>query len=156
MEVSIGIVHAGEAPHGLITFQLAEDVRCPLASKKLVPEGSLTDEDIAGLPLIHVEGLPGWEDYFELGGLARSRLTGVLDFSDSDAALAEAGLGVILASLALAEASIDRRSLVPISSRTFDTGRSWIALTNAGELENRYTASVWRWLERVAAISHSH
>ena len=158
MEVSIGIVHANEPPPGLSAIRLAEDVRCPLASKTLVPEGSLTDEEIAGLPLIHDEGLPGWEDYFELGGLTRSRLPGVLDFSDSDAALAaaEAGHGVVLASLALGQAAIDQGNLVPVSSRTIDTRKSWIAVTNAGELGNPYTASVWRWLASVAAISHSH
>ncbi len=155
MEVSIGIVYASEAANGLMSFRLAKDVRCPLASKDLVSGGRLADEEIAGLPLIHDEGLPGWEDYFEQGGLVRSRLPGVIDFSDSDAALAaaEAGHGVVLASLALAQAAIDRGSLVAVGSRTIDTAKSWFAVTNAGELDNPYTASVWRWLERVVAGS---
>jgi LysR family transcriptional regulator, glycine cleavage system transcriptional activator len=148
MEVSIGIVHASEAPQGLLSIRLAKDVRCPLASKTLVPNGPLTDEEIAALPLIHDEGLPGWEDYFEQGGLARARLPGVLDFSDGDAALAaaEAGHGVALGSLALAERAIENGSLVPVSSRTMGSGESWFAVTNAGELENSHTASVWRWM----------
>jgi LysR family transcriptional regulator, glycine cleavage system transcriptional activator len=152
MEVSIGIVHANEPPPGLSAIRLAEDVRCLLASKALVPEGPLTDEQIAALPLIHDEGFPGWEDYFGQGGLARLIRPSVLDFSDSDTALAaaEAGHGVVLASLALAQAAIDQGSLVPVSSRTIDTGKSWFAVTNAGELENPHTASVWRWLERAA------
>jgi LysR family transcriptional regulator, glycine cleavage system transcriptional activator len=153
MEVSIGIVHASEAPQSLTSIRLAEDVRCPLASKTLVPSGLLTDEEIAALPLIHDEGLPGWEDYFERGGLTRSRLPGVLDFSDSDVALAaaEAGLGVVLASLALAEEELENGRLVAVGSRNLNTGKAWIAVTNAGELENLHTAAVWRWMEGVGA-----
>ncbi len=149
MEVSIGIVHAGEAPPGLLSIRLAEDVRCPLASKNFAPDRMLTDTEIAALPLIHDEGLPGWEDYFEQGELARSRLPGVLDFSDSDAALmaAEAGLGVALASLALAQEAIEEGRLVPVSSHRMNSGKSWFAVTNAEELENPHTASVWRWFE---------
>ncbi len=152
MEVSIGIVHAAEAPLGLVAVRLAEDVRHPLASKTLVSSGMMTDAEIAALPLIHDEGMPGWEDYFEQGGLARSRLPGVLDFSDSDAALAaaEAGLGVALASLALAEAALEKGSLVSVSARALAAGKTWFAVTNARELENAHTASVWRWLEVLA------
>jgi LysR family transcriptional regulator, glycine cleavage system transcriptional activator len=152
VEVSIGIVHAAEAPQGLVSVRLAEDVRRPFASKTLVPSGPLTDEEIAALPLIHDEGLPGWEDYFNQGGLARARPPGVLDFSDSDAALktAEAGLGVVLASLALAQTAIEDGRLAPIGARALSSGKSWFAMTNAGELENPHTAAVWRWMEGVA------
>jgi LysR family glycine cleavage system transcriptional activator len=150
MEVSIGIVYGGEAPQGLMAIRLAEDVRCPLAAKTLVSNGLLTDTEVAALPLIHDEGLPGWEDYFEQGGVARSRLPGVLDFSDSDAALAaaEAGHGVALASLALAEAALEEGKLVPVSPRALTSGKYWFAVTNAGELENAHTSAVWRWMER--------
>jgi LysR family transcriptional regulator, glycine cleavage system transcriptional activator len=149
MEVSIGILYASEAPPGILSIRLAEDVRCPLASKSLVANSPLTDTEIAALPLIHDEGLPGWEDFFEQGGLARSRLPGVLDFSDSDSALAaaEAGHGVALASLALAEAALEKGGLVAVSARTLRSGKSWFAVTNAGELENPHTAAVWRWME---------
>jgi LysR family transcriptional regulator, glycine cleavage system transcriptional activator len=149
MEVSIGIVHAGEAPLGLVAVRLAEDVRCPLASRNLVSRNALLDAEIAALPLIHDEGIPGWEDYFEQGGLARSRLPGVQNFSDSDAALAaaEAGHGAVLASLALAEGAIQQGRLVQVSPRTMDAGKSWFAVTNAGELDNPHTASVWQWFE---------
>ena len=149
MEVSIGIVYANEAPQGLLSIRLEEDVRYPLASKNLVSGGMLTDAEIAALPLIHDEGLPGWEDFFGQGGLARSRLPGVLDFSDSDAALAaaEAGLGVALGSLALAEGAIEEGRLVAIGSRHLSSGKSWFAVTNAEELENPHTAGVWRWFE---------
>jgi LysR family transcriptional regulator, glycine cleavage system transcriptional activator len=153
MEVSIGIVYAADPPQGLVAIRLAEDVRCPLAAKTLVSSGPLTDTEIAALPLIHDEGLPCWEDYFEQGGLARARLPGILDFSDSDAALAaaEAGLGVALASLALAQEALEKGSLVAVSARTLRSGKSWFAVTNAGELENAHTAAVWHWLE-VAGI----
>jgi LysR family transcriptional regulator, glycine cleavage system transcriptional activator len=149
MEVSIGIVYAADPPQGLVAIRLAEDVRCPLASPNLVSGSSLPDVEIAALPLIHDEGLPGWEDYFEQGGLARSRLPGVLDFSDSDAALAaaEAGHGVALASLALAQVALEGGRLVPVSARKLDAGKSWFAVSNAEELENAHTASVWRWFE---------
>ena len=149
MEVSIGIVYASEAPQGLLSIRLAEDVRCPLASKLLAPDAPLTDEEIAALPLIHDEGLPGWEDYFEQGGQSLSRLPGVLDFSDSDAALAaaEAGHGVALASLALAQGAVGAGRVAAIGARTLNSGKSWFAVTNAGELENPHTASVWRWFE---------
>jgi LysR family transcriptional regulator, glycine cleavage system transcriptional activator len=155
MEVSIGIVHAAEAPPGLLTIRLAEDARRPFASRKLVSSGLLTDEEIAAMPLIHDEGLPGWEDYFEQGGLARARPPGVLDFSDSDAALAaaEAGLGVVLASLALAQGAIEEGRLAPIGARALGSGKSWFAVTNAGELENPHTAAVWQWMEGVAATA---
>jgi LysR family transcriptional regulator, glycine cleavage system transcriptional activator len=157
MEVSIGIVHAAESPQGLLSIPLAEDVRRPFASKTLVPGGPLTDEEIAALPLIHDEGLPGWEDYFDQGGLARARAPGVLDFSDSDSALtaAEAGLGVVLASLALAEAAIEDGRLAPISARALSLGKSWFAVTNAGELENPHTAAVWRWMEGQSSADRS-
>ena len=157
MEMSIGIVYAAEAPPGLLSIWLAEDVRCPLASRNLVSNDNPTDTEIAALPLIHDEGLPGWEDYFEQGGLARARLAGVLDFSDSDAALtaAEAGHGVALASLALAEAALEEGRLDPIGARRLNTGKAWFAVTNAGELENPHTASVWRWLERQSSDHHS-
>lgn len=153
VEVSIGIVHASNAPPGLMAIRLAEDVRCPMASRLLVSKAPLTDEEIAALPLIHDEGLPGWEDYFEQGGLARSRLPGVLDFSDSDAALAaaEAGHGVALASVALAQAALDDGTLVPVSAREIESGKSWYAVTNAEELENSHTAAVWRWLDQLSA-----
>ena len=149
MEVSIGIVYASEAPQGLLSIRLAEDVRCPLASKLPAPDAPLTDEEIAALPLIHDEGLPGWEDYFEQGGLSLSRLPGVLDFSDSDAALAaaEAGHGVALASLALAEGALEEGRLLRVGSRTLSSGKSWFAVTNAAELQNAHTASVWDWFE---------
>jgi LysR family transcriptional regulator, glycine cleavage system transcriptional activator len=152
MEVSIGIVHASEAPQGLLAIRLAEDARCPLTSTSLVSNGPITDEEIAALPLIHDEGLPGWEDYFEQGGLARSRLPGVLDFSDSDAALAaaEAGHGAVLASLALAEGALENGRLVAVGPRNLNTGKAWFAVTNAGELENTHTAAVWRWMENVS------
>ena len=155
MEVSIGIVHASEAPQGLISFRLCDDVRCPLASPLLVSKAPLTEEEIAALPLIHDEGLPGWEDYFEQGGLVRSRLPGVLDFSDSDAALAtaEAGIGVALASLALAQGALEAGRLARVGSRDLLSGKSWFAVTNAAELENPHTASVWKWLEGQAEIS---
>jgi LysR family transcriptional regulator, glycine cleavage system transcriptional activator len=147
MEVSIGIVHAGEAPQGLLSIRLAEDVRRPLASKKLVSSGPLGDTEIAALPLIHDEGLPGWEDYFEQGALARSRFPGVLDFSDGDAALAaaEAGHGAVLASLALAQGAIEEGGLAPVGGRVMDTGKSWFAVTNDAELANLHTAAVWLW-----------
>jgi LysR family transcriptional regulator, glycine cleavage system transcriptional activator len=149
MEVSIGIVHAREAPPGLFSIRLSEDLRCPLASRVLVFKAPLTDEEIAALPLIHDEGLPGWEDYFEQGGLARPRPPCVLDFSDSDAALtaAEAGLGAVLASIALAQGAIEAGGLAAVGERTLGAGKSWFAVTNAEELENLQTASVWRWLE---------
>lgn len=149
MEVSIGIVHAIEAPQGLTSIRLAEDVRRPLAARALLSKALLTDEQIAALPLIHDEGLPGWEDYFEQGGLTRSRLPGVLDFSDSDAAIAaaEAGHGAVLASLALAQGAIENGSLAPVGPRALNSGKSWFAVTNDGELENPHTAAVWRWLE---------
>jgi LysR family transcriptional regulator, glycine cleavage system transcriptional activator len=152
MEVSIGIVHAGEAPQGLLSIRLAEDVRRPLASRRLTATGPLTDAQIAALPLIHDEGLPGWEDYFEQGGLARSRLPGVLDFSDGDAALAaaEAGLGVALASLALGQKALEKGSLATVGSRSLNSGKSWYAVTNTEELENPHTEAVWRWLEIVS------
>ena len=158
MEMSIGIVYAAEAPPGLLSIWLAEDVRRPLASRNLVSNDNPTDTEIAALPLIHDEGLPGWEDYFEQGGLARARLAGVLDFSDSDAALtaAEAGHGVALASLALAEAALEEGRLDPIGARRLNTGKAWFAVTNAGELENPHTASVWRWLERQSSDHQSH
>jgi LysR family transcriptional regulator, glycine cleavage system transcriptional activator len=157
MEVSIGIVYAADPPQGLLSIRLAEDVRCPLASQNLVSSRSLKDEEIAALPLIHDEGQPGWEDYFDEGGLARARLPGVLDFSDSDAAVAaaEAGLGVALASLALARASIARGSLALVSPRALASGKSWFAVTNAGELENPHTAEVWRWFEQQASAGQS-
>lgn len=158
VEVSIGIVHASQAPHDLWSIRLAEDVRCPLASRKLVPNGPLTDDEIAALPLIHDEGSPGWEDYFEHGGLTPSRPPGVLDFSDSDAALAaaEAGHGAVLASLALAEGAIGQGRLAAIGVRTLSSGKSWFAVSSAGELKNPHTAAVWRWFEQLGDVSQTN
>ncbi len=149
IELAIGIVHAAEAPAGLMALCLEHDTRLPLASPSFASGRRLTDGEIAKLSLIHDERLPGWEHYFEVGGLGRRRPPGVLDFNDSDAALsaAEAGLGIVLASEALARPSMDQGFLVLAGLREMASGRSWFAVTREEELENRHALSVWRWLE---------
>ena len=149
MEVSIGIVYADESPAGLMSLRLAENFLSPLASEKLVAKGNWDDDVIAKFPLIYDEAAPGWEVYFEQYGLRPT--ASAIDFNDCDSALtaAEAGLGIVLGSLTLAEASIRQGYLMCVGIRKIETGKVWFAVTNASELENPYTAAVWHWLESV-------
>lgn len=150
MEMSIGIIYAVEPPPGHITLKLAQDLRQPLASPQFTNNAPLTDAEIAKLPLLHDEGHIGWETYFDQGNHTQARMAGAMHFSDSSAALtaAEAGLGVTLGSLALAEGAMKKGYLSPVNPRSLDTGKAWFAVTTDVELQNNHTAEVWRWLEQ--------
>ena len=148
MEVSIGIIHVSEPPVGLISTKITKDIRVPVAAPRLL-NGLSSDQALMTLPLLHHEQLPGWESFFESHKLARDDIASALDFSDSDAALAaaEAGLGMALASAALAERAVERGSLARVGEVELDSGRGWFAVTNAEELANAHSAGVWEWLK---------
>jgi hypothetical protein len=59
----------------------------------------------------------------------------------------------VLASLVLAQNSLEQEILAPVSARTIGVGKSWYAVTNTAELANSHTAAVWCWLEQVASGS---
>lgn len=148
MEISIGIVYAADPPTEMISMKLADDLRVPLAGSNFEYVAPLDIEILASSPLIHDEKLPGWAQFFEAHGYDALLPNSIFDFSDSDAALAaaEAGLGVVLASSTLAADALTTNRLRPVSTFSYDTKRSWFAVTTEAEQANPFTASVWQWL----------
>lgn len=153
VEVSIGIIHAREAPTDLLFMKLVDDRRAPLAAPALAENGLLGLDALAAMPLIHDEKLPGWQQFFELHGLVAPLGESAMDFSDSDAALvaAEAGLGIVLGNTILASEAIAARRLSLVSSLSIETQYGWYAVTNEAELNNPFTKMVWTWLGQQAA-----
>lgn len=153
MEISIGIIYATEPPADILSMKLADDRRMPLASLDFQCDAPMDIETLSSSPLIHDEKLPGWPQFFETHGHGAPLPNSMFDFSDSDAALmaAEAGLGVVLASTTLAADALTTTRLRPVSTLSYDTKRSWFAVTTDAELTNSYTASVWQWLAEEVA-----
>jgi LysR family transcriptional regulator, glycine cleavage system transcriptional activator len=148
MEVSIGIIYASEPPPELLSMKLADDTRVPLASFDFQCDAPMDVETLALSPLIHDEKIPGWPLFFEAYGHTTPLPNSMLDFSDSDTALgaAEADLGIVLGSATLAADALTAKRLRSVSTFSYETNRSWFAVTTAAELSNPFTASVWKWL----------
>ena len=156
MEISIAVIHAEQAPAGMQAIDLARDIRFPYASPKR-HAGPFTEKSrFLAQPLLADESLPGWDLWFEdTPGYTQ---LAICDFSDADAALvaAEAGLGIALASEALVRQSLADARLQRMSDESLDTGRSWFAITNEKELQNKFTGRIWQWFagNGVAVAAH--
>ena len=153
MEVSVAIVYGPAPPDGLHSVCLLNDSRVPVAAPGLVGRRSLKAKDLLATGLLHDERAVGWNDWFQLADPSAGDATAGIDFSDSDLALAaaEAGLGVALASLPLAAASIAARGLVVPVDVHLDPASAWYAVSTGQELADPSTARVWKWLEGQAA-----
>jgi LysR family transcriptional regulator, glycine cleavage system transcriptional activator len=149
MEVSVALLYAAVPPEGRHSIRLLHDIRVPVASPDLVGRRRLKPSDLLANGLLHDERAVGWNDWFQSADCSVGDVAAGIDFSDSDLALsaAEAGLGVALASLPLASASIaSRRLVVPVDVR-LDPACAWYAVTTDQELADPSTVRVWNWLE---------
>ncbi len=146
-EVSIVIKRAPEAPAGLQSQLLANDVLSPVMSppNKLIK----TPADLLNCKLIHTERTETWRDWFELAGVESCDTTAGMDFLDGDLAImaAERGLGVALASLPLAAEAIAQENLIQPLPLILKTNHAWYALTNEKELADPITKAVWHWFQ---------
>lgn len=148
MEMSIGIVYAQLPPADCLSVKLADDLKAPMVAAGSDLNKIIDIAALAQLPLIHDEKLPGWAHFFEANGYRGAIHPSGLDFSDSDAALqaAELGLGVVLASLSLAHDFLSANRLVTFSDATLHSLHSWFAVSTERELANPHTLAVWNWL----------
>ena len=158
MEVSIAIVHGEEAPAGGLAVPLVADSLTPVAAPALLGRRRVKPADLAAMPLLHVERVLGWSEWFEHAGVACGDISAGIDFSDGDLALAaaEAGLGVVLASLPLVLPAIAEGRLARPFAQVLDTKRRWFAISTGKELDDNATRAIWRWLERRAKGKERH
>jgi LysR family glycine cleavage system transcriptional activator len=148
MEVSIAIHRGAEANIGVIGHRLANDVLAPVMSPQLAGSPLAGPADLPRYPLLHTEGSMGWKEWFEHFGIAAGDVSAGLDFSDADLALdaAERGLGIALASQALAAEAIANGRLAQSLEHSMETAHAWFATTTAKELDDPVTRAVWSWI----------
>lgn len=150
MEVSIAIQRAREPDPANLNQKLMNDVLAPVISPQLTSPPITSSHDLLKHTLLHAERTEDWSDWFDHAKVKTGNISAGLDFSDSDFALmaAELGLGVALASLPLAAASLAAGRLIRPLSDVLPTDQAWFAITNAAELADPVTHDVWDWLIR--------
>ncbi len=154
MEASIAIVRTQAPLEKLQSLLLMRDFLAPVASPSLTRQTITTADDLLKFTLLHDERSDGWQDWFTHMGWHAADISSGLDFSDSDFALgaAELGLGVALASLPLAAASLSQGTLVSLSYETLPTQQAWFAISTSKELGDPLTREVWDWFARAAGL----
>ena len=155
MEVNIAIVYAEEAPSGGLSIPIVADRLAPVVAPELIGRRRLKPGDLRTMPLLHDERGIGWSEWFERAGVEASDVSAGIDFSDSDfaTAAAEAGLGIALASIPLAEPAIAAGRLVQPFEDALDPKRIWFATTTSKESGDDFTRAVWQWIEREVATT---
>ena len=150
MEVSIAIVRAIEPDQKWLSMKLLHDRLAPVISPTLMPDGLPKFDELPNYTLLHDERSETWADWLEGAGVTLPNHTAGFDFSDSDFALqaAEMGLGIALASLPLAQTSLQQKKLIKPFAYELETQQSWYALTAPKELNDPFTREVWEWLAR--------
>lgn len=155
MEVSIAIARLREPEPGSPSIKLMYDILVPVMAPKLASPPITSSQDLLDHVLIHDERAENWSDWFAEAKVKAGDISAGPDFSDSDLALmaAELGLGIALASLPLAQASLDEGRLIRPLPVSLKTGYAWFATSTAMELADPVTQKVWAWLGTEANVA---